>query len=295
MSNRPSNSALDAILGHPFPVLNHGFIRVVDYMGGDDAVVQAARVSYGAGTKSVRDDRALIRYLLRHAHTTPFEMAELKIHVKLPIFVARQWIRHRMASVNEYSARYSVLDREFYIPEPEAVAAQSTLNAQGRGESLSLKDAEWVRQILRDDAESAYTHYLDLLNEDEKGAQRDHGRPGVARELARTALPVSFYTQWYWKVDLHNFMRFLHLRADPHAQWEIRQYANILLDVLARWAPLSYEAFIDYRLESHQLSRGAVQAVRLWLAGREADREQCGLSIREWGELTALLKPEGQK
>lgn len=279
---------MDAILGHPFPILNHGFIRVVDYMGGDDAVVQAARVSYGAGTKSVRDDRSLIRYLLRHWHTTPFEMAELKIHVKLPIFVARQWIRHRTASVNEYSARYSVLDREYYLPDTDTVSAQSTSNAQGRGETMSADDAEWVRGILAEGAESAYGGYIHMLNE---GDAADPRRPGVARELARAGLPVSFYTQWYWKANLQNLMHFLQLRADPHAQWEIRQYANTLLDVLARWAPHTHEAFMDYRLSRFELSRGAIEVVRQWLLGAEPDRDTHGLSAREWKELNEVLRP----
>ncbi len=223
-TRRATVPALEEILHQPLPVLDHGFVRIVDYMGDDAAVVQAARVSYGRGTRRVSEDQGLINYLMRHRHTTPFEMCEIKYHVKLPIFVARQWIRHRTANVNEYSARYSILDKEFYVPAPDHLAAQATTNRQGRGEVLDGEAAQHILTLLRGDAERAYAGYADLLNED--GAA-DPARPALARELARINLTLGFYTQWYWKTDLHNLMHFLSLRADPHAQYEIRAYAEL--------------------------------------------------------------------
>lgn len=282
---RPVSEGLEAILHQPIPVLDHGFVRVVDYMGNDDAVVQAARVSYGRGTKRVSEDRGLINYLLRHWHTTPFEMAEIKLHVKLPIFVARQWIRHRMASVNEYSARYSVLDREFYIPEPQHLAAQSASNRQGRGEILEGDEAAEVLDLLRRDAGRAYDDYAFMLNED----GTDAGRKGLARELARMNLSLNFYTQWYWKADLHNFMSFLRLRADPHAQYEIRAYADVMIDILKRWVPITHEAFLEHRFGAAHLSATALAAVRRMIAGETLDQVSSGLTKREWGELCAVL------
>ena len=242
-TRRPSVPALEEILFQPIPLLDHGFVRVIDYMGDDAAVVQAARVSYGRGTRKVQEDRGLINYLMRHWHTTPFEMAEIKLHVKLPIFVARQWIRHRMASVNEYSARYSVLDREFYLPAPDQLKAQATTNRQGRGDALAGEEAARVLDLLRADGERTYESYAWMLNEDEGGARVDADRDGLARELARINLTLATYTQWYWKTDLHNLMGFLRLRADAHAQYEIRVYAEAMIDVLARWVPLTHEAF----------------------------------------------------
>ena len=287
---RPVAPELEAILYEALPVLDHGFVRVIDYMGSDDAVVQAARVSYGRGTKRVQEDRGLINYLLRHWHTTPFEMAEIKLHVKLPIFVARQWIRHRMASVNEYSARYSVLDREFYIPEPEHLAAQSSINRQGRGAVLEGEEAAEVLDMLRRDATQCYDHYALMLNEGDgpDGAARED-RQGLARELARMNLPLNFYTQWYWKADLHNFMSFLRLRADPHAQYEIRAYADVMVGILARWAPLTHEAFMEHRMGAAQLSASAIAAVRRMIGGEEVTQETSGMSKREWTELCAVL------
>jgi len=267
----------------PFPVLDHGFVRVVDYMGDDGAVVQAARVSYGRGTRQVREDRGLIRYLMRHRHTTPFEMCEIKVHVKLPIFVARQWIRHRTANVNEYSARYSVLDREFYIPAPEHLAAQSSDNRQGRGAVLEGEEAAEVLDILRADATRCHANYERMLQADDD--ETEGGRRGLARELARMNLTLNTYTQWYWKVDLHNFMHFLSLRADPHAQYEIRVYAEVLLDLMARWVPIVHEAFEDYRRGGLFLSRPAAEAVRRRLAGEPVTQADSGLSPREWREL----------
>jgi thymidylate synthase (FAD) len=264
-------------------VLDHGFVRVVDYMGDDAAIVQAARVSYGSGTKSVRSDAGLVRYLMRHRHTTPFEMCEIKLHVKLPIFVARQWIRHRTANVNEYSARYSILDREFYVPAVEAVAEQSVTNRQGRGTALASEAAEAVRTRIEGGARDAFDLYDHLLGED-----ATHG-PAVARELARAVLPLSSYTQWYWKIDLHNLLHFVALRADPHAQAEIRAYADVILDLVRRWVPVTAEAFRDYRLEGANLSRAQLEAVRRRLRGETVNAEDVGLSVREWRELATIL------
>ena len=228
-TRRPVVPALEAMLFEAIPVLDHGFVRVIDYMGDDAAIVQAARVSYGRGTRAANEDRGLIRYLMRHRHSTPFEMCEIKYHVKLPIFVARQWIRHRTANVNEYSARYSILDREFYIPRPEHLAAQSGSNRQGRGEVLDGAEAARVLDLLRSDAAQTYGHYTEMLNEDAEGAPLDPSRQGLARELARMNLTLNTYTQWYWKTDLQNLLHFLALRADSHAQYEIRAYAEAML------------------------------------------------------------------
>ncbi|KAA5605476.1 FAD-dependent thymidylate synthase [Roseospira marina] len=286
-TRRATVDAMEDILHQPFPVLDHGFVRVVDYMGDDGAVVQAARVSYGRGTRRVNEDRGLIRYLMRHRHTTPFEMAEIKYHIKLPIFVARQWIRHRTANVNEYSARYSVLDKEFYIPTPENLAAQSTDNRQGRGAVLEGAEAAEVLDLLRGDAMRCYGNYARMLGED------DDDRQGLARELARMNLTLNTYTQWYWKVDLHNLMHFLSLRADSHAQYEIRVYAEIMLDLMARWVPIVHEAFQDYRMGGMHLSRAGLAVVRRALAGEAVTQADSGLSPREWRELwQALGRPD---
>ncbi len=228
-------------------------VRVIDYMGDDAAIVQAARVSYGRGTRQVSEDRGLIHYLMRHRHSTPFEMCEIKYHVKLPIFVARQWIRHRTANVNEYSARYSILDNEFYIPAPEQLAAQSKSNRQGRGEILTGKEAQRVLTLLREDSEKAYRGYAEMLNADEAGAVIDPERQGLARELARMNLSLNFYTQWYWKTDLYNLLNFLSLRGDAHAQYEIRVYAEAMIGTLERWVPMTAQAFRQYRLGGTEL------------------------------------------
>jgi thymidylate synthase (FAD) len=282
--------ALEEILYQAVPVLDHGIVRVIDYMGDDNAVVQAARVSYGRGTKKVSEDQGLIHYLMRHRHSTPFEMCEIKFHVKMPIFVARQWIRHRTANVNEYSARYSILDREFYIPAPEHLAAQSASNRQGRGDVLEGAEAQRVLDLLKRDSTQVYDHYVDMLNENEAGEPIDASRPGLARELARMNLSLNFYTQWYWKIDLHNFMHFLSLRADPHAQYEIRVYADAMLDVLKRWVPLCYEAFVQHRLGAATLSKNALAVVKRRLAGEAVSQETSGMGKREWLELQALLE-----
>jgi thymidylate synthase (FAD) len=282
---RATVPALEAMLYHPTPVLDHGFVRVIDYMGDDAAVVQAARVSYGRGTKRVSEDAGLIRYLMRHRHSTPFEMCEIKYHVKLPIFVARQWIRHRTANVNEYSARYSVMDREFYIPAPEHLAAQSDTNRQGRGAVLEGDEAAAVLDLLRRDAGSTYDHYAWMLNED----AADPARQGLARELARMNLTLNTYTQWYWKADLHNLLGFLQLRADSHAQYEIRAYADAMLATVAAWVPATYAAFCDYRMGAVTLSAGMLAVLKRRLAGEAVDQPGSGLSKREWAELEAAL------
>jgi thymidylate synthase (FAD) len=280
---------LEEILYQPIPLLDHGFIRVVDYMGTDAAIVQAARVSYGKGTKKVSEDAGLIRYLLRHRHTTPFEMCELKLHIKLPIFVARQWIRHRTANVNEYSGRYSIMDREFYVPAPEHLAAQSQSNRQGRGDVLEGEEAHRVLQILKEDSRTAYQHYEEMMNCTEEGMVLDEGKQGLARELARMNLPVNFYTQWYWKIDLHNLMHFIALRADPHAQYEIRVYAEAMLEILKRWVPMTHKAFLDYRMGAAEISAQGLEIIRRRLAGESVTQENSGLSKREWDELNNLL------
>jgi len=288
-TRRATVPALEARLFEAIPLLDHGFLRVIDYMGDDGAIVQAARVSYGRGTRRVSEDAGLIRYLMRHRHSTPFEMCEIKFHVKLPIFVARQWIRHRTANVNEYSARYSVLDREFYIPAPEHLAAQSAINRQGRGATLQGEEAAQVLRLLTDDAARCYDHYADMLNEDAAGAVVDASRQGLARELARMNLTLNTYTQWYWKTDLHNLFHFCALRADPHAQYEIRVYADAMLGLVKDWVPAAYGAFQDYRLGAVTLSAQMVAVVKRRLAGEAVTQESSGLSKREWVEMEAAL------
>ncbi len=265
------------------PVLDHGFVRVIDYMGDDAAICQAARVSYGRGTKSVQNDEGLIRYLMRHWHSTPFEMCELKLHVKLPVFVARQWIRHRTANVNEYSARYSILDREFYIPAPENLNAQSAVNNQGRGDLLQGEEAARVLEYLKADSARAYDHYSEMISQDED-------QQGLARELARMNLPANIYTQWYWKVDLHNLFHFLRLRADAHAQYEIRVYAEAMCRLVADWVPFAYKAFEDYRMGAVTMSAQMIDCLQRMLAGEEVTEETCGMSKREWREFQDVLK-----
>ena len=278
---RAVSPGMEAWLFHAIPVLDHGLIRVVDYMGDDGAIVQAARVSYGEGTRTTRDDAGLIRYLMRHWHSTPFEMCEIKLHVKLPVFVARQWIRHRTANVNEYSARYSILDREFYIPAPEHLAAQSTTMNQGRGAVLGPEESARVLEILREDSARAYDHYEAMLSQE--------GQSGLARELARMNLPANVYTQWYWKVDLHNLFHFLRLRADPHAQYEIRAYAEAIGEVVRDWVPAAWAAFEDYRLNAVQFSGKGMEALRRMLKGETVTREDVGMSAGEWREFEEAL------
>ena len=289
-TRRPTVSELEEIMFKPLPVLDHGFVRIIDYMGDDAAIVQAARVSYGKGTTKVSDDAGLLNYLLRHRHSTPFEMCEIKYHIKLPIFIARQWIRHRTANVNEYSARYSVLDREFYIPDQVNLATQSKSNRQGRGEVLEGKEAAAVLDLLRDDAENNYNHYVEMLNEDESGHIIDETRDGLSRELARMNLTLNTYTQWYWKIDLHNLLHFLSLRADEHAQYEIRVYAEAIMETVKRWCPITYDAFIDHRINSVTLSGKAIQVIKKMIDGVSIDQEDSGLSKREWRELMGVLE-----
>jgi len=323
-TRRATVPALEEILYQPLTVLDHGFVRVVDYMGDDAAIVQAARVSYGRGTRQVSEDRGLIGYLMRHRHSTPFEMCEIKLHVKLPIFVARQWIRHRTANVNEYSARYSVLDREFYIPDreylagrkaeariernlergqadmfgapgdvrPRHLAAQARRNRQGREDVLPEAEAREVLEWIKEESARQYTIYTKLLNEDAQGRVIDPDRHGLARELARMVLPANIYTQWYWKIDLHNLLHFLSLRADPHAQYEIRAYAETILDVVRRWVPIAHEAFVQHRLNAVTLSAAAFAVLKRRLAGEDVTEATSGLGKREWRELMAALGGE---
>ena len=291
-TSRSTVPAIENKLYKAIPVLDQGFIRVIDYMGDDGAVVQAARVSYGRGTKKISEDRGLIRYLMRHHHTTPFEMCEIKFHVKLPVFVARQWIRHRTASVNEYSARYSILNREFYIPAPEQLSTQSQENRQGRGNVLQGDEAVRVLDILREDSARNYADYQEMLNEDDEGNVIDPKRKGLARELARMNLPLNIYTEWYWKCDLHNLLHFLSLRADPHAQHEIRVYADAMMEALRAWVPITAEAFEDYRLGGVHLSRAGLEAVKRMIAGEKVSAKNCGIAPREWRELMASLGRE---
>ena len=289
LTRRATVPALEEILYEPVSVLDHGFVRTIDYMGDDAAVVQAARVSYGKGTKKVSDDAGLINYLLRHRHTTPFEMCEIKFHIKVPIFIARQWIRHRTANINEYSARYSVLDREFYIPSLDQLASQSTQNHQGRGDVLDGAEANEVLQILKEDSIRNYDHYVEMLNEDPDGNKIDEDRNGLARELARMNLTLNAYTQWYWKIDLHNLLHFLSLRADAHAQYEIRVYADAMLETVKRWVPITYNAFQQYRVGGINLSASALSVVKKLLAGDRITQEDSGMSKREWRELMTTL------
>jgi thymidylate synthase (FAD) len=312
--------ALEENLYKIIPVLDKGFIRVIDYLGDDSAIVQAARVSYGAGTKKISDDRNLIRYLMRHRHSTPFEMCEIKLHVKMPIFVARQWIRHRTANVNEYSARYSILEKEFYTPDlkylkmlleerragraqsdlfsgarlrvvPSEIAGQAQTNRQGRDDRLTAKEAEEAIKTIRDHSFRAYAKYIRLLNEETSRKKAAVDKEGIARELARMVLPTNYYTQWYWKIDLHNLLHFISLRADSHAQYEIRVYAEEVCKIVAKWVPITYEAFMDYRMGGAQLSAKMLTVIRRMIAGETVTPDASGLSKREWTELMAILEP----
>tara|TARA_B100000686_G_scaffold50784_1_gene54539 strand:- start:7658 stop:8605 length:948 start_codon:yes stop_codon:yes gene_type:complete len=284
-TKRVTAPELEKILYEALPVLDHGFIRVVDYMGNDTSIVQAARVSYGKGTKKVNTDAGLIKYLMRHWHSTPFEMCEIKYHVKLPIFIARQWIRHRTANVNEYSARYSILDKEFYLPTQENLAAQSQNNRQGRGDVIEGDQAKKVLDLLKTDAERTYSNYEEMLNERYDGSLIDENRIGLARELARMNLTLNTYTQWYWKTDLLNLMNFLRLRADHHAQYEIRAYAEAMLDTLQKWVPITFEAFMDYRVGGTEVSSKGKSVIQKLIKGEKVSIEESGLSKREWNEL----------
>ena len=289
-TRRVNAPELEKILYDAIPVLDHGFVRVVDYMGNDTSIVQSARVSYGKGTKKVSTDEGLIKYLMRHWHSTPFEMCEIKYHIKLPIFIARQWIRHRTANVNEYSARYSILDKEFYLPSSENLAAQSSSNRQGRGEVLQGEKAKQVLDILKNDAEQTYNNYEIMLNERYDGSKINENDAGLARELARMNLTLNTYTQWYWKTDLLNLMNFLRLRADHHAQYEIRAYADVMLDTLKKWVPITYEAFMDYRVGGTEVSAKGKEVIKKLLKGEKVSLETSGLSKREWNELMTAFE-----
>ena len=291
-TKRVTAPRLEEILYEALPILDHGFIRVIDYMGNDNSIVQAARVSYGKGTKKVNTDSGLIKYLMRHWHSTPFEMCEIKYHVKLPIFIARQWIRHRTANVNEYSARYSILDKEFYLPSKENLAAQSTSNRQGRGDIINGGQAEKVLGLLKEDAERTYKNYEEMLNERYDGTVIDDNKVGLARELARMNLTLNTYTQWYWKTDLLNLMNFLRLRADHHAQYEIRAYADVMLDTLKRWVPITYDAFIDYRVGGTEVSSKGKEVLKKLINGHNINIDETDLSKREWNELMQAFNPK---
>lgn len=270
------------LLGKEITCLDKGFVRLIDVMGDDDAIVQAARVSYGAGTKRVTEDRGLIRYLLRHLHTTPFEMVEFKFHIKLPIFVARQWIRHRTANVNEYSGRYSEMKDEFYVPSLEQIRPQSTTNKQGRSDVTLPPDvAAQIATRMEATQRELYDEYQSLLGED------------LARELARINLPVSNYTEWYWKIDLHNLFHFLRLRIDPHAQYEIRVYGEAMAELVKQVVPIAWEAFEDYILHSTKFSRNELSALASMLSTdlpNEADLEKFGLKGREAREFLEKVR-----
>jgi thymidylate synthase (FAD) len=288
-TKRVTSPELEKVLYEAIPVLDHGFIRVIDYMGDDSSIVQSARVSYGKGTKKVSTDEGLIRYLMRHWHSTPFEMCEIKYHVKLPIFIARQWIRHRTANVNEYSARYSILDKEFYIPAKEQLSAQATNNRQGRGDLITGKQADEVLKILKDDAVRTYDNYEKMLNERFDGTIIDEKKSGLARELARMNLTLNSYTQWYWKTDLLNLMNFLFLRGDSHAQYEIRVYAEKMLETVKKWVPITHAAFLDYRVGAAHLSSKGLKIVKSMIDGNKVGYEDSGLSKREWNELMEVI------
>ncbi|MBW7855145.1 MAG: FAD-dependent thymidylate synthase [Ignavibacteria bacterium] len=283
-TKRDTNPQIEEILGKEFKILDHGFIRIIDYMGCDSSIVQAARVSYGTGTKKRTQDRNLIRYLMRHRHTTPFEMCEIKLHIKLPIFVARQWIRHRTANVNEYSARYSILDKEYYTPD--SISEQSKNNNQGRGDEIIGIESKESIKLIDDFSALAYENYTSLINVDNDGVIIDVNKKSVAREIARMVLPTNYYTQWYWKIDLHNLLHFLSLRADSHAQYEIRVYAEKIAEIVKLWVPDTYEAFNDYVLNASLLSSHEVSLIKKLIRNEKIDKENSGLSEREWNEFS---------
>lgn len=277
--SRPVNRDLDNILGVKFPVLDDGFIRVIDYMGTDESIVQAARVSYGAGTKKVSEDRGLVRYLLRHRHSTPFEMCELKLHVRVPMDCWRQWIRHRTASVNEYSTRYSVAVDACRTTRPDEWRSQSDVNKQGSGAAIGPEVGERLTQA---EAE---------LHAHGKAVYEDRLASGVAREQARKDLPLSTYTEAYWKIDLHNLLHFLSLRMDSHAQYEIREYAQLIgREIVARWVPYTWEAFLDYRFEGMHLSVTETRVLALLGQGRQDEVSQMLHELGWLQEKDAVIK-----
>ena len=287
-TKRVTVNNLEKILYKKFNVLDHGFVRVIDYMGDDTSIVQAARVSYGKGTKKLNQDQSLINYLLSHKHSTPFEMNEIKFHIKLPIFVARQWIRHRTANVNEYSARYSILDKEFYIPKPADLKPQSKTNNQGRSGEISSKEKKSYVDLIKSSSEQDFENYSDLLNQDESGNIKNPEKTGIARELARMTLPLNTYTQWYWKIDLHNLMHFLALRFDYHAQYEIRIYASIMMKILKKWVPLTYDAFIKNRIQALTLSSNGIEFIKSKLKNKTFNKKK--ISKRELENLRKIFE-----
>jgi len=269
-----------------FPVLDHGFVALVDYMGDDEAIERAARVSYGKGTRSVRKTRGLIRYLMRHHHTTPIEQVELKFHVAMPIFVQRQFIRHRTFSVNEYSGRYSVMPETYYIPEQHRYGVQSKENRQGTGKGVPTYPYDVFKKNINSGSSTSFSHYYKYIEK------------GVARELARVNLPLNMYTELYFSVDLHNLFHFLNLRLDSHAQWEIRQYAEVIAGLTREVVPLAFEAFVDYQLNSYSLSRMEIEAVRSLGEGedlREDTLEELGMSNREVSEFIDMMFNGGSR
>lgn len=278
-TKRVTVSSIEEILFQSIPILDHGFIRIIDYMGDDSAVVQSARVSYGNGTKTINNDRGLINYLMKHEHNSPFEMCEIKLHVKLPIFVARQWIRHRTANVNEVSARYSILGREFYVPDSSVVSSQSLNNKQGREDkSLTPEESDRVIKLIREESERSYDTYSTLLNENE-----------VARELARMNLSLNYYTEFYWKIDLRNLLNFIQLRSDANAQYEIRVYSDELLKIVKLWVPLVHSAFIEYHKNSFTLSNSMLNVIKRLTRGEKIEQKDSGLTQRDWNELMNRL------
>jgi thymidylate synthase (FAD) len=270
------------VVGLQFNILDHGLLRVVDVMGNDSSIVQAARVSYGDGTKTINEDKGLINYLMKHRHTSPFEMCEIKLHIKLPIFIARQWIRHRTANVNECSARYSILPEEYYIPEIENIAPQSSKNKQCRGGEISNDEAKNAQKLMEESSKKAYQNYITLLGSEDE--------TGIAREIARGVLPLNMYTEWYWKVDLHNLLHFIKLRIHPHAQYEIRVYAEKLAEIVKQWCPIAYSAFEEHVLNAHTFSRKQIEVLKKLLSGVEIQGE--GLSKRELEEMRGVLGGE---
>ncbi len=268
---------MDDILGYTFKVLDKGFIRVIDYMGSDESVVQAARVSYGYGTKKINEDSGLIRYLISHSHTTPFEMCEIKFHIKVPIFIARQWIRHRTANINEYSARYSIMKDEYYVPELDEIGVQSEINKQCRDFIDSSDEIDkiksYTKDIINKTSKDQYDIYKQMLNKN------------IAREIARMSLTLNYYTEFYWKIDAHNLMHFLNLRSDNHAQYEIRVYAEKMLEIFKIWMPITYEAFLNYKKNSFLLSNKMKDILKRKITGENISFESSGLNKREWNKL----------
>ncbi len=278
MTKRICVENLENILEKEIKILDKGFIRVVDYMGDDSAIVQAARISYGKGTKTVSNDRSLIRFLLRNEHTSVFEMCEIKLHIKAPIFVARQWLRHRTANVNEYSARYSEMEKDFYCPDIENITGQNLSNKQARGGHLDQSIQEQAQAQIQQMNDHTYDEYMKLIDS------------GVAREIARGVLPTNLYTQFYWKIDLNNLLRFVKLRSSAHAQFEIREYAEQIKEILKLWVPITHEAFDNYNHLS--LSKEGTAAVTKLLQGEKIQREDTTMSKNEWNSLMRQFNRE---